>query len=252
MIAKQYLVSFLTFSSKTRSFSTASTFKSTRMTQSNEDKSIASFWDRMADGYFKKKISDEESYKTKLELTRSYFHAHTNVLEFGCGTGSTALLHAPYVKHILATDISPKMIEIAKGQAQEKKIDNVDFECSSVGGIDIPKQSKDVVLGLSILHLVKNRKEVMEKTYEWLKPGGMFVTSTVCINDMTMGPIFKMIVPIGQFLGLAPPVFALGRDVLVEEMKSAGFEIEKEWRPSKKNGELDKNAALFLIAKKQE
>ncbi|GFH59101.1 class I SAM-dependent methyltransferase [Chaetoceros tenuissimus] len=218
----------------------------------NEDKSVASFWDRMADGYFKQKISDEESYKTKLELTRSYFHTHTNVLEFGCGTGGTALLHAPYVKHILATDISPRMIEIAKKQALEKKIENVDFECGSVGSIGIPKQSKDVVLGLSILHLVKDRKEVMEKTYEWLKPGGVFVTSTVCINDMTMGPIFKMIVPIAQFFGVAPPVFALSRDVLVEEMKSTGFVIEKEWRPLKKNGKADQSKALFLIAKKQE
>jgi len=250
MIAKQYLISFLTFSSKTRSFSIASTFNY-RMTQPNEDKSKA-FWDKMADGYFKQKIKDEESYKTKLELTRSYFNSQTKVLEYGCGSGTTALLHAPYVNHILATDISPRMIDIAKKQALEKKVGNVDFECVSIGGIDIPKQSKDVVLGLSILHLIKNRKEIMEKTYEWLKPGGRFVTSTVCINDMTIGPIFKIIVPIGQFFGLVPPVYALSRDVLVEEMKSTGFEIEKEWRPLQKNGEPDKSAALFLVMKKPE
>ena len=36
------------------------------------------------------------------------------VLEFGCGTGSTALTLAPNVRHIQATDVSPKMLEIAR------------------------------------------------------------------------------------------------------------------------------------------
>jgi ubiquinone/menaquinone biosynthesis C-methylase UbiE len=40
------------------------------------------------------------------------------VLEFGCGTESTAIAHAPYVKHIQALDISSKMIDIAQGKAQ--------------------------------------------------------------------------------------------------------------------------------------
>jgi len=41
-------------------------------------------------------------------------------LEFGCGTGSTALLHASFVKHMTATDISDEMIEIAKQKAKMK------------------------------------------------------------------------------------------------------------------------------------
>ena len=40
------------------------------------------------------------------------------VLEFGCGTGGTAIIHAPYVKHIRAIDISGNMIAIAKGKAE--------------------------------------------------------------------------------------------------------------------------------------
>jgi cyclopropane fatty-acyl-phospholipid synthase-like methyltransferase len=40
------------------------------------------------------------------------------LLEFGCGTGGTAIIHAPHVKHIRAIDISPRMIEIAKSRAE--------------------------------------------------------------------------------------------------------------------------------------
>ncbi len=50
------------------------------------------------------------------------------VLEFGCGTGTTAITHAPYVKHIRAIDISSNMIEIAQRKADAKNIKNVTFE----------------------------------------------------------------------------------------------------------------------------
>ena len=39
------------------------------------------------------------------------------LLELGCGTGSTTITHAPYVKYILAIDISSKKIDLAQGKA---------------------------------------------------------------------------------------------------------------------------------------
>ena len=72
------------------------------------------FWDRIAKRYSKQPIADEAAYQKKLEVTRRYFRPDMEVLEFGCGTGSTAIIQAPYVKHIHAIDISSKMIEIAQ------------------------------------------------------------------------------------------------------------------------------------------
>ncbi|EAM49492.1 hypothetical protein WH8501_27790 [Crocosphaera watsonii WH 8501] len=60
------------------------------------------FWDKIADKYSKQPIVDEESYQKKLTVTQEYFNPDMEVLEFGCGTGGTAIIHAPYVKHIRA------------------------------------------------------------------------------------------------------------------------------------------------------
>lgn len=57
----------------------------------------SSFWDRTADKYAATPIADEASYQVKLAETRRRMRSDMNVLEFGCGTGSTALLHAPHV-----------------------------------------------------------------------------------------------------------------------------------------------------------
>ena len=76
------------------------------------------FWDRIAKRYAKKPVGNEAAYQRKLAKTREYFRPGMEVLEIGCGTGSTAIAHAPYVRRIRATDISDAMIEIAKGKAK--------------------------------------------------------------------------------------------------------------------------------------
>ena len=90
------------------------------------------FWDKIAEKYSQQTIADEAAYQKKLQITQKYFHPDMEVLEFGCGTGSTAILHAPYVKHIRAIDISAKMIEIAQSKAHAEGVENVTFERSTV------------------------------------------------------------------------------------------------------------------------
>ncbi len=91
----------------------------------------AKFWNKFAERYSKQPVADEADYQKKLQVTREYFQPDMEVLEFGCGTGSTAITHAPYVKHILAIDISSKMIEIAQGKADAENVENVTFKRST-------------------------------------------------------------------------------------------------------------------------
>jgi len=246
----------LIFLPLTESLSPSSTSKLHR-TMSSASPSVDTttwFWDKMAPGYFKSPIKDLDAYQTKLEMTQKYLNPDSVLLEFGCGTGGTSLIHAPHVKHILATDISPKMIEIAKQQSDEKQVKNVDFKVASADELSniIPSNSLDGVLGLSILHLVDNRQEVMKQTYNLLKPGGYFFTSTACINDMWVAPLVKLITPIAQFFGLCPPLSVITSDQLRQDFQEAGFSIEKEWRPAKPNGKPDKGSPIFIIGKKPE
>ncbi len=201
----------------------------------------SAFWDKVAEGYSKKPVADEAAYQRKLATTRDYFEPEMEVLEIGCGTGSTALVHAPYVKHILATDISPKMIEIAKGKAAAEKIDNVTFDVASMDDLDIADQSLDAVLALSVLHLLDDRDDAIAKIHKMLKPGGVFVSSTVCLGD-TM-KFFKLIAPIGKFLGLMPLLRVFKVQELVTSLADAGFSIDHQWQHGK-------GRVTFIVAKK--
>jgi ubiquinone/menaquinone biosynthesis C-methylase UbiE len=199
------------------------------------------FWDNIADKYVADPIKDVASYQRKLEITRSYFRPDMNLLEFGCGSGATAMLHAPYVKHIRAIDFSARMIEYARSSAADRGIGNVDFELADITTLNAPDGSFDMVLGLSILHLLEDRDAVIAKVHRLLKPGGVFVSSTACLGD-TMG-FFKLIAPLGRALGLLPILNVMTRDQLVGGMKRAGFSIAHNWQP-------EAGKAVFVVAEK--
>lgn len=163
------------------------------------------------------------------------------VLEFGCGTGSTALAHAPFVNHIRAIDFSEKMIAIAEAKRKAADIHNVSFECMTLDKLNVAENSFDIVLGLSILHLMKNWDETICRVFSLLKPGGLFISSTACIAD-TM-KLFKLIAPIGQSIGLLPDLAIFKSAELEEKLRNAGFAIEHQWQPGK-------NQALFIVASK--
>ena len=199
------------------------------------------FWDKRAYKYSLRPVADEATYQKKLDITRKYFREDMEVLEIGCGTGSTAIAHAPYVKHVHATDISPRMIEVARDKAKDAGITNVTFDVQEANLIDAPDSSLDVVMAHNLLHLVDDREEVVGNVCRKLKPGGILVTSTACIRDMML-PL-RLIVPVGRLLRVFPPVKVFSVADLKASLERAGFEIDYEWLPKRQ-------AAAFIVCPK--
>lgn len=201
----------------------------------------AKIWDRFAKGYAKSPVSDEAAYLKKLEFTRAYFTPDSEVLEFGCGTGTTAVSHAPFVKHIHAIDVSPKMLEFAKGKAEAANVSNVTFTCANIEGFSENAVEYDVIMAHSILHLLEDKEAVIAAVYEQLKHGGVFVSSTACIGGKNI--LIKMGLAIGKRLGLLPVVQTFSVAELVQSLTNAGFTIDHQWQP-------EDRGAVFIVAKK--
>ena len=199
------------------------------------------FWNRRADRYAAEPIADETAYQAKLAATRRLLHRDMDLFEFGCGTGSTALIHAPNVRHIRAVDFSERMIEIARGKADQAGVKNISFEVGAIESVEIAPQSVDMVLGMSVLHLLRNKQAAIAKVFRALKPGGYFITSTACLTDMM--PAIRFVAPLGSLLGLIPHLDIMSVRQLRAAMEAAGFVVEHEWLPKKK-------AAVFMIARK--
>jgi ubiquinone/menaquinone biosynthesis C-methylase UbiE len=199
------------------------------------------FWNRIAGRYAKQPIADEASYQKKLESTRRRLRADMELLEIGCGTGGTAIRHAPYVKHIHAVDISSRMLALARKNARAAGVENVRFEEGAVESMDLPSENFDMVLALSILHLLEDRDTVLWKVYRCLRPGGLLISSTVCLGDFMK--LFKFIGPLGRTLGIFPMVKVFTQAELETSITDTGLSIEENWRPAR-------NKAVFIVARK--
>lgn len=201
----------------------------------------ARFWNRMARRYSRMKVPDEASYRHKLDRTRAYLAPGAKVFEFGCGTGTTALHHAPHAAHIRAVDFAPEMIAIAREKAEAQGVANVGFEVAGIDDVaDGPHY--DMVMAHSVLHLVPDRAATIAQVFEMLKSGGHFVSSTICLSDGLW--FMRPVLPLMRLVRLAPARVAFFTSAdLRAAITRAGFEIVEDWQPGPRS-------ALFLVARK--
>ena len=199
------------------------------------------FWNWTAERYSRQAIADEASYQKKLAITQKYLTPDMHVVEFGCGTGSTAIVHAPAVKTYHVIDVSEKMIEIARGKAAEAGISNLSFTVGTLEEANVPDSSCDAILGLNILHLVPDLDGTLATVARMLAPGGRFFSSTICLKNL-QGNLRRLAL-VARVLPFFPTVGSISVDDLKRRMERAGFAIEESFEQSP--------GVVFLVAVKQ-
>jgi SAM-dependent methyltransferase len=146
-----------------------------------------------------------------------------DVLEIGCGTGNFTKKFAFSGATILACDISPELIEVAKEKNHGQN--RVRFACLPLE--NLPIQSPfDAVIGSSILHHLKLR-HALEKIYKLLKPGGRlcFAEPNMLNPQILVERKFR-----GFFPSNSPDETAFIRFKLHSVLRSIGFN-EVETKP---------------------
>lgn len=202
----------------------------------------ARVWDRMANRYFHKPIKDEDAYRIKLATTQEYLQAGMDILEIGCGTGATAVAHAPHVAHVTATDISARMIEFAEGRKADAGLNNLRFAQASFEATVDTEDRFDAVLMHSLLHLLENPAQSIQKAADLLRPGGMLISNTPCLKGKIGA--FRPILKLGAWLGVFPAfIQEFSEQTLIEWLDAAGLKTIHHWHP-------DGADAVFTISRK--
>jgi ubiquinone/menaquinone biosynthesis C-methylase UbiE len=138
----------------------------------------ATDWDKIAPEYF----DNIESPFTKGVRNPIYRllneiegHNKKSVLEVGCGTGTMIPFLSRNFDHVIAIDISRKMIEIAKEKYKGYK--NVEFMHMDMAKISSMKKKFDVIVSVNSLIMPNIAKinQVLHKIHLNLKRGGYFV-----------------------------------------------------------------------------
>ncbi len=165
----------------------------------------ARFWDKTAKRYAASKIADLGGYERTLERTRSFLQPSHRVLELGCGTGSTALRLASAVSSYLATDISERMISIARQKLDDNPVPNLSFRPAVAEDLVSEDHRFDAVLAYNYLHLVRDPAATLRTIGRLLKPQGMLISKTPCLGEINV-MIRRVLLPVMRTIGQAPHV----------------------------------------------
>jgi SAM-dependent methyltransferase len=107
-------------------------------------------------------------------------------LEIGCGTGGFSRYLARRSDHVVALDLSPQMIRVAREQSRDYP--NIDFEVADVIAWDFPAERFDCIVSISTLHHLPLRP-MLKKMQNALRAGGIMLILDLYQN---VGPLGRL------------------------------------------------------------
>ena len=93
-------------------------------------------------------------------------------LEIGCGRGELSRRLAEKSERVLALDLSPEMIRIAREQSTH--FSNIDFQIADILKYDLPPEAFDCIATVATLHHLPLRESFLRMKAA-LKPGGVLL-----------------------------------------------------------------------------
>ena len=154
----------------------------------------------------------------RVKMLSRHLRSGMSVLELGCGTGYFTRELACSGANIVAVDVSPDLLEIAKANSSAP---NVRYEIQNAYELSYPDAVFDSVVGSSVLHHLEIEKAIRE-IYRVLKPGGtIYFTEPNMLNPQIA--IQKNVPWVKRKLGDSPDETAFFRWPLRRLLEQNGY-----------------------------
>jgi SAM-dependent methyltransferase len=154
----------------------------------------------------------------RVKMLSDHLRSGMSVLELGCGTGYFTRELARCGAEVVAVDVSPELLEIARADGPAA---NVRYEIQNACALSYPDACFDSVVGSSVLHHLEITPALRE-IHRVLKPGG-----TICFTEPNMlNPqiaIQKNVPWIKRRLGDSPNETAFFRWPLRRLLEESGY-----------------------------
>src|SRR3954467_4376319 len=116
--------------------------------------------------------AEGESLSRLVEVVQP--HADWEAIDIATGPGHTALAFAPKVKHVIASDVTPEMLQVARGLAAKRGLTNVSFAEMPAEKLPVPDASFDLVTCRTAPHHFADVRAFVAEVARVLRPGGVF------------------------------------------------------------------------------
>lgn len=135
--------------------------------------------------------------------------APETILELAAGSGDVGFAILERVGpggHLISSDISPAVVEVARGAAAERGLAGIEFRVLDAQALDVPSASVDAVVCRWGYMLMDDPGAALRETARVLRPGGRFATSVW--GDPARNPWTTIDADALAHAGYSPPVAA--------------------------------------------
>ncbi|TMI71012.1 MAG: methyltransferase domain-containing protein [Bacteroidetes bacterium] len=123
-----------------------------------------------------------EELVSKLGITKDM-----NVLDLGCGDGTTAIPEAEFGANVLGVDIATNLVEAGNIRAREAGLTNIKFqEGDATNLVDLKDQSFDLVVSVFGAMFAPKPFDVAREMVRVTRPGGRIVMGNWIPGDPTL------------------------------------------------------------------
>ncbi len=140
------------------------------------------------------KVAKEYDTQDKLERSKQFvknllenipINREFKVMDIGAGTGTVDILLSPYVKEIVAFDLSEGMLDVFREKVKKEGIKNIRILKKDLFSEGFEEKDFDLVITSMTFHHLDNPAQALNQIKEYLKAGGYVAVIDLYKEDGT-------------------------------------------------------------------
>lgn len=143
------------------------------------------------------------------------------VMDLGSGAGFDCFIAASKVGSsgkVIGVDMTPDMLDKARGNAKKGDYSNVEFRLGQIENIPSGDKTVDLIISNCVINLSVDKPQVFSEAFRVLKPGGKIMVSDIVLNGQLPEKIMDSIDAYASCIS-----GALQKDEYIKAIKLAGF-----------------------------